>query len=58
MDRFINKYCLFKIMGFKEVCRDIKSLKIQGAMSIAIAGIKAMSMKGFDEKKNFKFETN
>ena len=38
-------------MGFKEVCRDIKSLKIQGAMSIAIAGIKAMSMKGFDEKK-------
>ncbi len=38
-------------MGFKDVCRDIKSLKIQGAMSVAIAGIKAMSMKGFNEKK-------
>ena len=38
-------------MGFKEVCSRIKSLKIQGAMSVAIAGIKAMSMKDFDEKK-------
>lgn len=32
------------------MCRDIKSLKIQGAMSVAIAGIKAMPMKGFNLK--------
>lgn len=38
-------------MGFKEVCRDIKSLRIQGAKNVAIAGIKALSMKGFDLKR-------
>lgn len=38
-------------MKFKEVCKDIKSLKIQGAYNVAVAGIKAMKLKGFDSKK-------
>jgi ribose 1,5-bisphosphate isomerase len=37
-------------MGFKEVCRDIKSLKIQGAENVAIRGIKALSMQNADVK--------
>ena len=38
-------------MKFKEVCRDIKSLKIQGAYNVAVAGIKAIKLKGFSAKK-------
>src|SRR3989344_2026526 len=32
-------------MNFESICRDIKSLKIQGARNIAIAGIKALSFR-------------
>ncbi len=32
-------------MSFESICRDIKSLKIQGARNVAIAGIKALSFK-------------
>ena len=32
-------------MNFEKICRDIKTLKIQGAENIAIAGLKAISLK-------------
>lgn len=38
-------------MGFKEVCKSIKDLKVQGAFNVAIAGVKAMNLKGFSAKK-------
>lgn len=38
-------------MNFNEVCKAIKNLKIQGAVNVAIAGIKAMKLKGFSFKK-------
>src|SRR3989344_5098234 len=36
---------------FSQICRDIKSLKIQGATNIAKAGVKALSLKGASVKK-------
>lgn len=41
-------------MGFKEVINRIKTLKIQGAESIAIAGVKALSLKGASVKELLK----
>ncbi len=41
-------------MNFKELLKKIKEVKIQGATNITIAGIKAMSLKGFSEKKLLK----
>lgn len=38
-------------MNFKEVCKKIKNLEIQGAESIARAGIKALFLKGSSVKK-------
>jgi len=32
-------------MSFSKICRDIKNLKIQGAQNVAIAGLKAISLK-------------
>lgn len=39
-------------MSFEKICRDIKNLKIQGAENIAIAGLKAISLKR--DKKSVK----
>src|SRR3989344_4375060 len=39
-------------MNFEKICRDIKTLKIQGAENIAIAGLKAISLKR--DKKSVK----
>ena len=38
-------------MKFKDVVKKIKEVKIQGARNIAIAGIKAIKLKGFSAKK-------
>src|SRR3989344_1385963 len=37
--------------SFEKICRDIKEVRIQGAESIAIAGVKALSMRGASAKK-------
>lgn len=38
-------------MLFKDIVKKIKEVKIQGATNIALAGLKAMSLKGFSAKK-------
>ena len=38
-------------MNFKEVCRKIKNIEIQGAESIAVAGVKALKLKGANVKE-------
>lgn len=38
-------------MNFKEVCRKIKNIEIQGAESIAVEGVKALKLKSADVKE-------
>lgn len=37
--------------SFARICKDIKEVKIQGAENIAVAGVKAMKLKGASVKK-------
>ena len=46
MKNFIYKFKVILIMDkFEQICKDIKSLKIQGAVNVAKEGVKALKLK-------------
>ncbi|MAG19809.1 hypothetical protein CL618_00035 [archaeon] len=52
LKRFIYFGLFYEFMSFSKICKNIKDLKIQGAQNVAIAGLKAISLK--NDKKSVK----